>query len=181
MNTQLIFNYVLFKTGGENFQKLLDRVFKEKAKIEDIVYFYKNDGPVSSGNAHPMFYATRYDYLRIAKAIMDDYQNDTCVGKYLREIYERRIPKNVNHNGSRGEPHFNRTKSYGGQFHIGYPGLEKKVVFAMGGYGGKAILIDVEDSRIVVVNTIHYNHDKFKYDHHKLLINPIKHGKKSFK
>ena len=51
----------------------------------------------------------------------------------------------------------------------------------MGGYGGKAILIDVEDSRIVVVNTIHYNHDRFKYDHHKLLINPIKHGKKSFK
>jgi hypothetical protein len=59
--------------------------------------------------------------------------------------------------------------------------LEDKVVFGMGGYGGKAILIDVEDSRIVVVNTIHYNYDKFKYDHHKLLINPIKHGKKSFK
>ena len=26
---------------------------------------------------------------------MDDYQNDTCVGKYLKEIYERRIPKNL--------------------------------------------------------------------------------------
>ena len=39
----------------------------------------------------------------------------------------------------------------------------------MGGYGGKAILIDVEDSRIVVVNTIHYNNDRFKYDHKKLL------------
>jgi len=51
----------------------------------------------------------------------------------------------------------------------------------MGGYGGKAILIDVEDSRIVVVNSIHYNHDRFKYDHKKLLINPIKHGKESFK
>ena len=37
--------------------------------------------------------ATRFDYLRIAKAIMDDYQNDTCVGKYLKEIYKRRIPK----------------------------------------------------------------------------------------
>ena len=39
----------------------------------------------------------------------------------------------MNHNGNRGEPHFNRTKYYGGQFHIGYPGLEEKVVFAMGG------------------------------------------------
>ena len=181
MNTQLILNYVLFKTGGENFQKLLDKVFKEKAKIEDIVYFYKNEGPVSSGNAHNMFYATRYDYLRIAKAIMDDYQNETCVGGYLKEIYDRKVLKSVNHNGNRGEPHFNRTKYYGGQFHIGYPGLEEKVVFAMGGYGGKAILIDVEDSRIVVVNSIHYDHDRFKYDERKLLINPIKKGKKSFK
>ena len=137
-------------------------------------------GPVSSGNAHNMFYATRYDYLRIAKAIMDDYQKDTCVGRYLKEIYDRKVLKSVNHNGSRGEPIFNRTKYYGGQFHIGYPGLEKKVVFAMGGYGGKVILIDVEDSRIVVVNTIHYNHDQFRYDERKLLINPIKKGKKTF-
>ncbi len=181
LNTQLIFNYVLFKTGGENFQKLLDKVFKEKAKIEDIVYFYKNDGFMSSGNAHNMFYATKYDYLRIAKAIMDDYQNETCVGRYLKEIYDRKVLKGVSHKGNRGEPHFNRTKYYGGQFHIGYPGLEEKVVFAMGGYGGKAILIDVEDSRIVVVNSIHYNHDRFKYDERKLLINPIKKGKKSFK
>ena len=43
----------------------------------------------------------------------------------------------------------------------------------MGGYGGKAILIDVEDSRIVVVNTIHFNHDRYKYNVKKLLINPI--------
>ena len=181
LNTNLIFNYILFKTGEENFQKLLDKVFKEKAKIKDIVYFYKTKGPVISGNAHNMFYATRYDYLRIAKAIMDDYQNDTCVGKYLKEIYDRKVTKNVNHSGVRGEPIFNRTKYYGGQFHIGYPGLENKVVFAMGGYGGKAILIDVEDSRIVVVNTIHYNNDQFKYDEKKLLINPIKKGKKNFK
>ena len=181
LNTQLIFNYILFKTGDENFQKLLNKVFKEKAGIKNIVYFYKLDGLSKAGNAHNMFYATRYDYLRIAKAIMDDYRNETCVGKYLREIYDRRVLKEVNPHGSRGEPHFNRTKYYGGQFHIGYPGLEEKVVFVMGGYGGKAILIDVEDSRIVVVNSIHYNHDRFKYDHKKLLINPIKHGKESFK
>ena len=180
MNTNLIFNYILFKTGEENFQKLLDKVFREKAKIKDIVYFYKTRGPASWGNAHNMFYATRYDFLRIAKAIMDDYQNETCVGRYLKEIYDRKVLKSVNHSGSRGEPLFNRTKSYGGQFHLEYPGIEDKVVFGMGGYGGKAILIDVIDSRIVVVNSIHYNHDKFKYDEKKLLINPIKHGKENF-
>ena len=26
------------------------------------------------------FYATRYDYLRIGKRILDDWNNDTCVG-----------------------------------------------------------------------------------------------------
>ena len=38
---------------------------------------------------------------------MDDYQNDTCVGKYLKEIHKRRIPKN--YNKEKNEPHFNRT------------------------------------------------------------------------
>ena len=182
MNTKLILNYVLFKTGDDNFQKLLDKVFREKAKTEDIVYFFSIDNNPQNGIEN-MFYATRFDYLRIAKAIMDDYQNNTCVGKYLKEIYDRRIPKGVNmsEDGKRGEPEYNRTYSYGGQFHLDYPGLEDKVVFGMGGYGGKAILIDVEDSRIVVVNTIHYNSSRFKYDHKKLLINPIKHGKESFK
>ena len=182
VNTSLIFNYILFKAGDANFQKLLNKVFQEKVKIKNLVYFYKNHGPSSSGNAHNMFYATRFDYLRIAKAIMDDYQNNTCVGKYLKEIYDRRIPKglNMSGDGKRGEPQFNRTYSYGGQFHLDYPGIRDKIVFGLGGYGGKAILIDVEDSRIVVVNTIHYNHDRYKYNAKKLLINPIKHGKKSF-
>ena len=182
VNTSLIFNYILFKTGDANFQKLLNKVFQEKVKIKNLVSFYKNDGPSSSGNAHNIFYATRFDYLRIAKAIMDDYQNNTCVGKYLKEIYDRRIPKEVNMSGDgkRGEPQFNRTYSYGGQFHFDYPGIRDKIVFGLGGYGGKAILIDVEDSRIVVVNTIHFNHDRYKYNVKKLLINPIKHGKKSF-
>ena len=193
VNTQLIFNYILFKTGDDNFQKLLNKVFQEKVKIKNFAVFYRNnrnaffstdiDDKLSlEGDAHNMFYATRFDYLRIAKAIMDDYQNNTCVGKYLKEIYDRRIPKGVDMSGDgkRGEPQFNRTYSYGGQFHLDYPGIRDKIVFGLGGYGGKAILIDVEDSRIVVVNTIHFNHDRYKYNVKKLLINPIKHGKKSF-
>ena len=46
----------------------------------------------------------------------------------------------------------------------------------MGGYGGRAILIDVENSRIVVLNSLHYNRTKYKYNVKKLLINPIKKG-----
>jgi len=180
MNTKLILNYILFKTGDENFQKLLDKVFREKAKTEDIVYFFSIDNNKQNGIEN-MFYATRFDYLRIAKAIMDDYQDDTCVGKYLKEIYERRVTKVPNHllEGIKHDP--DGTKSYGGHFHFDFPGLEGKVVFVMTGYGGKKILIDVEDSRIVVLNTIHVNHSRFKYDKKKLVVNPIKHGKESFK
>ena len=66
---------------------------------------------------------------------------------------------------------------HGGQFHLDYPGLKKRIVFGMGGYGGQAILIDVENSRIVVLNSLHYNYTKYKYNVKKLLIDPIKNGK----
>ena len=56
-----------------------------------------------------------------------------------------------------------------------------KFIFGMGGYGGRAILIDMENSRIVVLNSLHYNHEKFKYNHNKLLIDPIKKGEEAFK
>ena len=169
--TQLLFNYIKYKTG-EDFQKILNKVFQDKAKVKYSVHFGKmRNSSDELGNGHPMVRMTRFDYLRLAKAIMDDYQNDTCVGKYLKEIHKRRIPKKKN------EPEYNRTKSYGGQFHMDYPGLKDKVIFGMGGYGGRAILIDVENSRIVVLNSLHYNNTKYKYNVKKLLIDPIKNGK----
>ena len=169
--TQLLFNYIKYKTG-DDFQKILNKVFQDKAKVKYSVHFGKMRNSTDElGNGHPMVRMTRFDYLRLAKAIMDDYQNDTCVGKYLKEIHKRRIPKKKN------EPEYNRTKSYGGQFHMDYPGLKDKVIFGMGGYGGRAILIDVENSRIVVLNSLHYNNTKYKYNVKKLLIDPIKNGK----
>jgi len=173
--TNIIMNYVIHKAGSD-FQKLLNQIFQEKAKVKNSVFFFKiKNIPNEFGPGRGSFFASRYDYLRIAKAIMDDYQNDTCVGKYLKEIYKRRIPKKLSQDLL--EPHFNRTSSYGGQFHLDYPGLKKRIVFGMGGYGGQAILIDVENSRIVVLNSLHYNYTKYKYNVKKLLIDPIKNGK----
>ena len=167
--TQLIVTYIKHKTG-DDYVKLLDKIFADKVKIKYSM-FPLFSGGTGQGKLSPTLSATRYDWLRIAKAIMDDYQNDTCVGKYLKTIYERRIPKN------KTEPGFNRAKSYGGQFHMDYPGLKDRVVFGFGGYGGNAILIDVEKSRIVVVNSVHYNNKKSKYNVKKLLIDTIKNGK----
>ena len=84
--TQLLFNYIKHKTG-EDFQKILNKVFQDKVKIKHSVHFGKMRNTSDKlGNGHPMVRMTRFDYLRLAKAIMDDYQNDTCVGKYLKEI-----------------------------------------------------------------------------------------------
>ena len=58
-----------------------------------------------------------------------------------------------------------------------YPGLKNKIVFGMNGYGGQAILIDMENSRIVVLNSLHYNNTKYKYNYKKLLFDTIKKGK----
>ena len=176
LTTNIIMNYVIHKAGSD-FQKLLNQIFQEKAKVKNSVYFLKQKYIANKqGPGRYSFDATRYDYLRIAKAIMDDYQNGTCVGKYLKEIYDRRIKKNVR-GTDLDEPDFNRTSSYGGQFHMDYPGLKDRVVFGMGGYGGNAILIDVESSRIVVLNSLHYNNKRYKYNKKKLLIDPIKKGK----
>ena len=172
--TYIIFNYILHKTG-DDFQKILNKTF-QKAKIKNSIYFNRLKEQTKNGNASNMFFASRYDYLRIAKAIMEDYQNDTCVGKYLKEIHERRIKKNVKDTNFE-EPGYGSTSTYGGQFHMDYPGLKNRVIFGMSGYGGQAILIDVENSRIVVVNSIHYNNTKYKYNVKKLLIDPIKKGK----
>ena len=175
MNTLIALNYVQFKTK-KDFENLLNEIFQKKAKVEHSVYFFKNRPYALSSNenfdnisANPMFFATRYDYLRIAKAILEDWQNDTCVGKYLKDIYKNRISK-----AGKKEPAFNHTKSYGGQFHLDYPGLKNRKVLGMGGYGGRAILIDVETGTIIVLNSLHYNRDKFRYNHKKLLIDPIK-------
>ena len=170
--TNIIMNYVIYKTD-KDFQKLLNEIFQKKAKIENSVFFLKQKGfSDEHGPGRYSFRADRYDFLRIAKAIMDDYQNDTCVGKYLKEIHKRRISKE-----NADEPGFNSTRTYGGQFHMDYPGLKDRIVFGLGGFGGQAILIDVENSRIVVLNSLHYNNKKFKYNVKKLLIDPIKKGK----
>jgi hypothetical protein len=102
INTNLIFNYIKHKTDDE-FEKFLEDVFKKHVKIKNSVIFFKHRKNPDAGKANAMFYADRYDYLRIAKTMMDDYQSNNCVGKYLKEIYERKVVKGGDFNGD-GEP-----------------------------------------------------------------------------
>ena len=151
----LIFNYIVFKTEtDQNFEDLLNKIFRDKVKIENEFLFRKVGGAKLQGNADNRFYATRYDYLRIAKAMLDDWQNDTCVGKYLKTIYERKERKD----GIRKNIPW--AKSYAGMFQTDYESFPKKrSVMGMHGFGGQHVVIDFENSRIVVANSIHENWD----------------------
>ena len=174
LSTQLILNYVLFKTG-EDFEKILEKTFKENAKIKHSVFFYKaSRSSREKGNANIMFYATRYDYLRIAKAMLDDWQNDTCVGKYLKTIFENRISKDNDKKDRRGDKtQWSFARGYAGQFQAHYKGIDKKrAVMGMHGYGGQHVVIDFERSRIVVTNALHEN-----FNYKKIVYDPIKKGK----
>ena len=178
LNPNIVGSYIIYKIGDDNFQQLLDDVFKKKARIEGDVYFIKNERAKKDDlSITSQFYATRYDYLRIAKAMLDDWQNDNCVGKYLKTIHDRRIPKNgvQGTTGRVGMP-----SSYAGFFHTGYKGMANRPVMGMDGYGGQTITIDFERGRIVATQAIHDNM-KFpkpgSYDWKKIVYEKIKNGK----
>jgi len=159
----LLINYILFKSG-DDFENLLEDIFQNEAKIKHSVYFFKHPKTrKDEGNANSMFFATRYDYLRIAKSMLDDWQNDTCFGKYLKTIYERRIPKNDKWKDTKSS-FFNPT-AYAGFFHTNYSGMKKRAVLGMDGFGGQQIIIDFDKSRIVVINSIHQNYNWKKIAH----------------
>ena len=168
--TNTAMNYTIYKVGND-YQKLLNKIFKEDAKIKNSVYFSKTLRRWSVPDEEKgeygrySFYADRYDYLRIAKSIMDHWNNDTCVGKYLKTIYEQRINKNKkSYNGDKhGQFSVSQyTKKYGGQFHFDIIGLSKRKIAGLDGFGGQNIIIDFEKKRIIVVNSRdrHYNWKK---------------------
>ena len=54
--------------------------------------------------------------------------------------------------------------------------MKDRKILGIGGHGGQQILIDVENSRIVVLNTIHVNRKKYNYNWKKMVYEIIKDG-----
>lgn len=169
----IILNYVLFKTG-DNFQDVLNKTF-QMAGIENDVYFNRLKDPSDEGDASNMFFASRYDWLRIGTKMIYDYQNKTCAGKYLKTLETNKIKKKVKGTDFE-EPAFSPGLSYGGFFHMDYPSLKDRSIFGISGYGGNTMLIDMDNSKIVLINSIHFNNKKYKYNIKKLMVKPFKKG-----
>ena len=180
--TRIIINYVIHKTN-QDYQKLLEKIFIKKVGIENAVRILKSSKTIKLGtfskNKIPSendgvsrytHYVTRYDYLRIAISILNDWKSNNCVGRYLKKVYDERKPKNKKiRNPSTGS-----AKGYGGQFHTDYIEMEGRNILGMDGYGGQQIIIDLDNSRIVVVQTIHKT-----YDWYNLVHQVIKNGRLS--
>jgi len=159
LTTNVIMNYVKHKAGND-WDKLLHKVFNEHVKVKNSVQFqrskkYFNEDYVS---ARYSFYANRYDYLRIAKTMMEDWHNDTCAGKYLKTIYENRVQKKDK--VKEADDVASYTKSYGGQIHFDIFGIDKtRKILGLSGFAGQQILIDLDNKRIIVVSSLYRNYN----------------------
>ncbi len=165
MTTNVIANYVIYKTG-DDWEKLLHKIFIEDAKVAKRVYFSKTLMKNKTGNRKSgeygrySFYADRYDYVRIANLIMSHWKNDTCVGKYLKTMYENRVDRQYNeYSMSKGNHRVAQT--YGGQFLWDAIGLEDRPILMMDGFAGQQVVIDFDNNRIITAHSTDRHYDYY--------------------
>jgi len=171
VTTNVIMNYVIYKTG-DDWNKLLHKIFVEDAKVAKRVYFHKtlnaDKGNRKSGEyGRYSFYADRYDYVRIANMMMNHWKNDTCVGKYLKTMYENRVDRqHGEYSISKGN--HRSAQTYGGQFLFDPIGIEDRPILMMDGAWGQQVVIDFDNNRIITAHSVERN-----YDYHKLIYVPL--------
>ena len=166
-DTNVVASYVLHKVGQENFKLLLNEIFVNKVGIEhDVLLFKQGSAKSSTESLTYAFYITRHDYVRLAVAILEDWQNNTCEGQYLKSLWENRIEKQTFE--IRDYDAFSNPKQYGGQFHMGISGKRDVPIFIMDGFGGQTININFEDKKIISTLSVHRNYNWMKLVHEKL-------------
>ena len=157
-------NYISFKTGHK-FSSFINNVLKDHVGLAGRLEFNHGEGMESEGVIQSNFKATRYDTLRIGIAILNDWNSDTCIGNYLKEVYANRVPKGAYNTGD------GYSQGYAGFFHTDFPGISDTVM-GMDGYGGIGLLINFDDNRIVYTHAVHRN-----YNYKSLVMKAVDKGK----
>ena len=174
LDTNIIASYVLYKMGHKEFKNLLNEILVDKAGIENDVWLFKQVLSSKQATLTYSYYASRYDYLRIAVAMLEDWNRNTCEGQYLKSLFENRIKKidpsdptawSFESNSDDG---YGSTSTYGGQFHMGISGKREVPIFVMDGYGGQSHSIDFENNKIISIMAIHRDYDWKMLVHQKL-------------
>jgi len=161
--SDIIANYVAFKSGN-NYDELMRKIFQDKVKIEHAVLFEKHQmlyypegitayHGTAQTRASYSFFITRMDLLRVAEAMMKDYQSQNCVGQYLKQsqAQAKSWPK-YRENPNSTYLH-SRAKKYGSQFYFDFDGMKNRNILATEGKNQQNIMIDMDNSRIVVTNS----------------------------
>jgi len=181
----IIANYIVFKSG-DKYDDLMKKVFQEKIKIKNPVGYEMHaqttlHNRVEGYNRSPQtlasysYFMTRLDFLRVAEAMMKDYQNKTCVGNYLRESQEQakkwyKYRPSSSWENARFWMH-NYAKKYGSQFYFDFYKMKNRNIMGTEGYNGQNMLIDLDNSRIVVTNS-----SATGWDVRKFILNVIRDG-----
>lgn len=181
--TDIIASYVAYKVGG-NYDELLRYIFQDKVKIENEVLFELHRKSWTNGSKSPYygdmqtrasysFQLTRKDLLRVAVAMMEDYQKGTCVGNYLKDVQARAKPW-PKYNPTNRRNHFwllNYARDYGGQIYWDFYGMSGRNILGTDGRNGQHFLIDLDNSKIVVTNSANVG-----FDIRHFVLNAIKNG-----
>ena len=190
LTADILFNFIMHRVGND-FDNFMANFYQNKVKVKYPIYQWMNrltpkNKPITTKNRIAQgagqygISATRYDFLRIGISILNDWENNTCEGQYLREIYSRAVATNTKfswkerfRNPERRANFFQVAKGYAGQFYVHIPELQNDTIFAMQGADGQEIVINMDKSRVVVINAGQENF----YDTRKLAFEPLKYGR----
>ena len=159
--SDVIASYVAFKVG-DKYPELLNHIFQDKVKIENEVHFQLHK--ISSfgvyreqlqNRASYSFMLTRKDLLRIGVAMMQDYQQKTCVGNYLRELQAqaKSWPKYSPSAAKSFLYAVRYARKYGGQFYFDFYKMNGRNIVLTAGKNGQNIVMDMDNSRIIVTQS----------------------------
>ena len=182
--SDVIANYIAFK-AGDNYEALMRKVFQDKVKIQNEVSSEKRRKTETNGKfsdyygqpqtlAEYTYFITRMDLLRVGVAIMKDYQSQTCVGQYLKMSQAQALPwPRYQPNNINAKIYLHRfSKKYGAQFYFDFHEMEGRNILGTEGANGQNMLIDMDNSRIVVTHG-----STTASDQKSLLVNVIRDGK----
>ena len=161
LNTNVFASYVMATMGKKEYKKMLNDIFQNKIGIQyNVVMKQPSKSKKSDLSMTYGMHLTRYDYMRVAVAMLNDWNNNTCEGQYLKSLYKNKIVKNDGVN--KNHAHSNATH-YAGQFHT----YADKPIFILDGFAGQTITIDFDNKKIISTMAIHRDYDWSKLVHSK--------------
>ena len=92
--------------------------------------------------------------------VMNHWNNNTCVGKYLKTMYENRVDKDDRTTNTQSASQYSH--GYGGQFHFDIVGLEDRKILSMDGFGGQQLIIDFDKKRVISVASTDRHYDWYE-------------------